>query len=87
MSDGLGMRYAFIGPFETAHLNAEGTRIIYMFFLVCSSKSGVKIFGLAHSPYIYFACVSLDMAYLAFATLVLDGFLRNFESATQHVEE
>ncbi|KFQ47023.1 Lambda-crystallin, partial [Nestor notabilis] len=24
MSDGLGMRYAFIGPLETMHLNAEG---------------------------------------------------------------
>lgn len=24
MSDGLGMRYAFLGAFETAHLNAEG---------------------------------------------------------------
>lgn len=24
MSDGLGMRYAFTGPFETCHLNAEG---------------------------------------------------------------
>ncbi|XP_069685092.1 lambda-crystallin homolog [Periplaneta americana] len=24
MSEGLGMRYAFIGPLETAHLNAEG---------------------------------------------------------------
>lgn len=24
MSDGLGMRYAFLGPLETAHLNAEG---------------------------------------------------------------
>jgi len=24
MSDGLGMRYAFLGPWETAHLNAEG---------------------------------------------------------------
>ncbi|XP_029458370.1 lambda-crystallin homolog [Rhinatrema bivittatum] len=24
MSEGLGMRYAFLGPFETAHLNAEG---------------------------------------------------------------
>ncbi len=24
MTDGLGMRYAFLGPFETAHLNAEG---------------------------------------------------------------
>lgn len=24
MSDGLGMRYAFIGPFETTHLNAAG---------------------------------------------------------------
>lgn len=23
---GLGMRYATIGPFETIHLNAEGTR-------------------------------------------------------------
>lgn len=26
MSDGLGMRYAFIGPLETMHLNAEGMR-------------------------------------------------------------
>lgn len=24
MSDGLGMRYAFLGMFETAHLNAAG---------------------------------------------------------------
>lgn len=24
MSDGLGMRYAFLGPLETTHLNAEG---------------------------------------------------------------
>lgn len=24
MSDGLGMRYAFLGPMEVAHLNAEG---------------------------------------------------------------
>jgi len=26
MSAGLGMRYAFLGPLETAHLNAEGTQ-------------------------------------------------------------
>ncbi|CRK96211.1 CLUMA_CG009639, isoform A [Clunio marinus] len=26
MKDGLGMRYAFLGPLETAHLNAEGFR-------------------------------------------------------------
>lgn len=24
MSDGLGMRYAFMGPLETMHINAEG---------------------------------------------------------------
>lgn len=24
MSDGLGLRYAFMGPLETMHLNAEG---------------------------------------------------------------
>lgn len=24
MSNGLGMRYAFLGPLETAHMNAEG---------------------------------------------------------------
>lgn len=28
MSEGLGMRYAFLGAFETAHLNAEGKLII-----------------------------------------------------------
>lgn len=25
MSEGLGMRYAFLGAFEAAHLNSEGT--------------------------------------------------------------
>lgn len=29
MSDGLGMRYAFLGPMETAHLNAEGMTFFY----------------------------------------------------------
>lgn len=29
MSDGLGMRYAFIGPLETMHLNAEGMLCFY----------------------------------------------------------
>ena len=35
MSDGLGMRYAFMGPWETAHLNAKGKRTICLcyFFL------------------------------------------------------
>lgn len=33
MSDGLGMRYAFLGPMETTHLNAEGrTSIILLIF-------------------------------------------------------
>ncbi len=27
MKHGLGMRYAFIGPMETIHLNAEGTQV------------------------------------------------------------
>jgi len=27
MSDGLGMRYAFLGPMETTHLNAEGITV------------------------------------------------------------
>uniref|UniRef100_A0A674JD57 L-gulonate 3-dehydrogenase n=1 Tax=Terrapene triunguis TaxID=2587831 RepID=A0A674JD57_9SAUR len=34
MSDGLGMRYAFIGPLETMHLNAEG----YSQCIFCSYK-------------------------------------------------
>jgi len=29
MSEGLGMRYAFLGPLETAHLNAEGIYLIF----------------------------------------------------------
>lgn len=29
MSEGLGMRYAFLGAFEAAHLNAEGKIIYY----------------------------------------------------------
>ena len=26
MKDGMGMRYAFMGPMETIHLNADGTQ-------------------------------------------------------------
>jgi L-gulonate 3-dehydrogenase len=33
MSEGLGMRYAFLGPLETAHLNAEGISEGMAFFL------------------------------------------------------
>jgi L-gulonate 3-dehydrogenase len=32
MSDGLGMRYAFLGPLETAHLNAEGYKNSFINF-------------------------------------------------------
>lgn len=28
MTEGLGMRYVFLGAFETAHLNAEGKLIV-----------------------------------------------------------
>lgn len=33
MSEGLGMRYAFLGPLETAHLNAEGMTF-YLFYWI-----------------------------------------------------
>lgn len=36
MSDGLGMRYAFLGPMETTHLNAEGNTTL---ILVCTLLS------------------------------------------------
>lgn len=29
MSDGLGMRYAFLGPMETTHLNADGKNVCF----------------------------------------------------------
>ena len=35
MSEGLGMRYAFLGPMETAHLNAEG-KIVSTISLITS---------------------------------------------------
>jgi hypothetical protein len=34
MSEGLGMRYAFLGPLETAHLNAEGISEGMAFYLL-----------------------------------------------------
>lgn len=36
MSEGLGMRYAFLGPLETAHLNAEG-KIFHWFYFILNS--------------------------------------------------
>lgn len=32
MSEGLGMRYAFIGPMETMHLNAPEGKVTSFFF-------------------------------------------------------
>jgi L-gulonate 3-dehydrogenase len=34
MSEGLGMRYAFLGPLETAHLNAEGIMEWFFYTLI-----------------------------------------------------
>lgn len=42
MSEGLGMRYAFIGPMETMHLNAPEGNATYMTFLLS--------FGFATNP-------------------------------------
>ncbi|XP_052047308.1 lambda-crystallin homolog [Apodemus sylvaticus] len=44
MSDGLGMRYAFIGPLETMHLNAEGV-ISYCERYSEGMKRVLKTFG------------------------------------------
>jgi len=46
MSDGLGMRYAFLGPLETAHLNAEGfesysDRYSESMYAVCKTFKGI----------------------------------------------
>ena len=30
MSQGLGMRYAFMGPWETGYLNADGKVVLYL---------------------------------------------------------
>lgn len=38
MSEGLGMRYAFLGPLETAHLNAEG---MYAISLISDSEHSI----------------------------------------------
>lgn len=44
MSDGLGMRYAFIGPLETMHLNAEGV-VSYCDRYSDGMKRVLKTFG------------------------------------------
>uniref|UniRef100_UPI00398ED8D1 lambda-crystallin homolog isoform X2 n=1 Tax=Pristiophorus japonicus TaxID=55135 RepID=UPI00398ED8D1 len=38
MSAGLGMRYAFMGPFETIHLNAEGLKNYFERYDVCMKR-------------------------------------------------
>ena len=43
MSDGLGMRYAFMGPWETAHLNAKGNHI-YFVVLVFYLTTAIMLF-------------------------------------------
>lgn len=44
MSDGLGMRYAFLGPLQTAHLNAEG-------FLSFCERYGKAIYDVSVSVF------------------------------------
>lgn len=44
LTDGMGMRYAFIGPFETCHLNAEGT-VQYMEKYAAGIKRVSSSFG------------------------------------------
>ena len=39
MSEGLGMRYAFIGMFEAAHLNAEGEPVIKNYLYIIIKRS------------------------------------------------
>lgn len=39
MSEGLGMRYAFIGPMETMHLNAPNGKVCALSLSVCQSLS------------------------------------------------
>ncbi|OBS73993.1 hypothetical protein A6R68_15466, partial [Neotoma lepida] len=41
MSDGLGMRYAFIGPLETMHLNAEGPYPSYSSWCLARVEGGL----------------------------------------------
>ena len=38
MKDGLGMRYAFLGPLETCHLNAEGKCVCWVLLSSFSSE-------------------------------------------------
>lgn len=50
MTEGLGMRYAFLGPLETAHLNAEGfanycSRYKDSMYAVCQTFKPIPKFG------------------------------------------
>lgn len=43
MSEGLGMRYAFIGPMETIHLNApEGKRSLWRVLFTLRENNSLK---------------------------------------------
>ena len=44
MTDGLGPRYAFIGPLETMHLNADGKFLNFIHSLFCLALDRLFIF-------------------------------------------
>uniref|UniRef100_A0A8D2D4F0 L-gulonate 3-dehydrogenase n=1 Tax=Sciurus vulgaris TaxID=55149 RepID=A0A8D2D4F0_SCIVU len=67
MSDGLGMRYAFIGPLETMHLNAEGM-LSYCDRYSEGMKRVLKTFG----PVPEFSGATVEKVHQAMLTKVPD---------------
>ncbi|XP_047408572.1 lambda-crystallin homolog isoform X1 [Sciurus carolinensis] len=67
MSDGLGMRYAFIGPLETMHLNAEGM-LSYCDRYSEGMKRVLKTFG----PVPEFSGATVEKVHQAMRTKVPD---------------
>lgn len=81
MSDGLGPRYAFLGPMETAHLNAEGMQ--FLFSILTSLKqfnfSGYRSYSDRYSKTMNAVCATMGPSPIFGTPNVVDNIAKQLE--------
>lgn len=100
MTDGLGMRYAFLGPLQTTHLNADGFssycerygKIIYDVSFQFGKKKMIKNFDIYLNsfelmrPYLFHRCVKHLVIFHSWADQKLLRFPSNWKKCVHLIK-